>query len=211
MRTEWKNIDIEKLPFIPASCVFISLHDIICTQLGLPLLVESASSSHYDSFCTTLSLCRISAWSNFHVCFDILRTFFYISSILMWPFGLFFSKRPDYQEWMRKRSRLIQKPFLIDFYPKIGLQGKIRSIYNIFNFRALFHQASRWSRKRNRIILKQFPIDSSCQNWFIEWFLTNLEHFRFSDSFSSRKPMIKIETSDHSQTISNWFLMSKLV
>ena len=34
---------------------------------------------------------------------------------------------------------------------------------------------------------------------------------RFSDSFSSREPMVMIETSDHSETISNRFLMSKLV
>ena len=40
---------------------------------------------------------------------------------------------------------------------------------------------------------------------------TNLEHFRFSDSFLSREPMIKNEKSDHSETISNRFLMSKLV
>ena len=61
------------------------------------------------------------------------------------------------------------------------------------------------------IILKPFPIDLSCQNWFIRWFLTNLEHFQFSDSFSSREPMSKKEKSDHSKTISNRFLMSKLV
>ena len=101
-----------------------------------------------------------------------------------------------------------------------------------FDFRTLFHQGSRWSRKRNRIILKPFingtdhqewrpkssrinlkpvSIDFSCQNWFIGWFSTNLEYFRFSDSFLSREPMIKKEKLDQSETISNWFLVSKLV
>ena len=42
-------------------------------------------------------------------------------------------------------------------------------------------------------------------------FSTNLENFRFSDSFSSREPMIKKEKSDHPETFFNRFLMLKLV
>ena len=58
---------------------------------------------------------------------------------------------------------------------------------------------------------KLFPIDSPCQNWFIGRFSTTLQHFRFSNSFQSREPMTKKEKSDHSETISNRFLMLKLV
>ena len=38
-----------------------------------------------------------------------------------------------------------------------------------------------------------------------------MQNFRFSDSFSSSEPVTKKEKSDHPETISNRFLMSKLV
>ena len=105
----------------------------------------------------------------YRMIFDQLATF----SI----FGLFFIKGTIDQE---REVRLFWNHFQSISHGKFSLMDDFRQICNIFDFRTLFPQGRRWSRKRSRIVLNPFPIDFWCQNWFI-----NLEHFQFSDSFSS--------------------------
>ena len=71
---------------------------------------------------------------------------------------------------------------------------------DLFDFGLFFIKGTDDQQREIRSFWNHFQSISQVKMVFLEWFLTNLQHFRFSDS-----------NSDHSETISNRFLMSKLV
>ena len=101
--------------------------------------------------------------------------------------------------------------------PKLVYSEKIKSIVSIrvsdsFSSKGTDHQKC-W-RTLSRIILKPFPIDFSSQNQFIVRKSGQSHRFQFRTFFIKRSQSQRIQEntkSDHFETISNRFLVPRLV